>query len=131
MVEIPASHRDLLDACQVVALATIGPDGFPQVTAVWFTHEGDGTVKMSLHPSRQKTKNLQRHPECSLFFLDPANPYRTLEIRARADLKPDPNYEYADKLGARYNADLRTMGKPGDVRFETTFVPVKVNTYGN
>ena len=131
MVEVPASHRDLLDACQVVALATVGADGFPQVSAVWFTHEADGTVKMTLHPSRQKTKNLQRRPECSLFFLDPANPYRTLEIRARADLTPDPDYAYAAKLGARYNADIRAMDKPGEYRFEATFVPLKVNTYGN
>jgi PPOX class probable F420-dependent enzyme len=131
MAEIPASHRDLLDTCQVVTLATNGPDGYPQVSAVWFTHEPDGTVKMSLHPDRQKTKNLLHHPECSLFFLDPANPYRTLEIRARADLKPDPNYAYATKVDARYGGNLQGLDKPGDIRYEVTFAPVKVNTFGS
>ena len=32
---VPESHRYLLDA-QVATLATIGPDGRPQLTVVWF-----------------------------------------------------------------------------------------------
>jgi PPOX class probable F420-dependent enzyme len=130
MVEIPASHRDLLESNQVAVLATVGADGVPQVTAAWFVVDDDGLVKMSLHPARQKTKNLLRHPECTLFFVDPATPYRTLEIRARAELQRDPDYELADKVGARYGANLRSMDQPGEVRQAVTFVPVKVNTYG-
>jgi PPOX class probable F420-dependent enzyme len=130
MAEIPASHRSLIETNQAVVLATIGTDGFPQVTAVWFLFEDD-TVKMSLNTARQKTKNLQRHPECSLFFMDQANPYRTLEIRARAELRPDPDYAFADKIGAKYGgADLRANDRPGEARVEVAFVPVKVNTFG-
>ena len=96
---IPESHRDLLDNNQVAILATVGPDGSPQVTASWFLVEEDGTVKMSLNTARQKVKNLMRHPESTLFFMDPANPYRTLEIRARAEIEPDPDYVFADRVG--------------------------------
>ena len=95
MTEIPASHRDLLQTNQVVILATNGADGFPQLTATWFLAEADGTVRISLTTTRQKTKNLQRRPEATLFFLDPANPYRTLEIRARAEIAPDADYVFA------------------------------------
>jgi len=128
---IPESHRDLLDNNQVAIVATVGPDGVPQVTASWFVAEEDGTVRMSLNTTRQKVKNLMRRPESTLFFIDPANPYRTLEIRARAEIEPDPDYAFADRVGAKYGgADVRTMDQPGETRVVITFVPVKVNTFG-
>ena len=130
MPAIPASHRDLIDNNQVAILATTGPDGVPQVTASWFVAEEDGTVRMSLNTARQKVKNLMRRPESTLFFMDPANPYRTLEIRARAEIAPDPDYVFADRVGAKYGADLRTMDQPGETRVVVTSVPIKVNTFG-
>jgi PPOX class probable F420-dependent enzyme len=131
MVDIPASHRDLLENNQVVMLGTLGPEGYPQVTATWYLVDDDGTVRMSLNTARQKVKNLQHHPEASLFFLDLANPYRTLEIRARATIEPDPDYAFADRLGARYSgANLREMDQPGEHRVVISFEPVKVNTFG-
>ena len=131
MPAIPASHQDLIETNQVVALATVGPDGFPQVTAIWFLTEPGGTIKVSLNTARQKTKNLQRHPEATLFFVDPANPYRTLEVRARSVIEPDPDYAFADRLGAKYGGtDLRENDRPGEARVVVTFVPVRVNTFG-
>ena len=130
MAQIPESHRDLLDSCQVVTLATIGSDGFPQVTAVWFARDGDGVPLMSLNTARQKVRNLERHPECSLLFIDPENPYRTLEIRARAQIRPDPDYAVAGVIGAKYGADLRTRDQPGERRVAVRFTPVKGNTFG-
>jgi hypothetical protein len=53
---VPSTHLDLLDA-SVATLATIGPDGRPQVSGVWFLAD-DGVVKVSLNVARQKTKNL-------------------------------------------------------------------------
>src|SRR4051812_2361343 len=131
MTAIPASHQDILDTAPVAIVATVGPDSVPQVTANWFLAEEDGTVRMSLNTARQKVKNLMRRPESTLFFLDLANPYRTLEIRARAEIEPDPDYVFADQVGAKYGgADLRTMDQPGETRVVVTFVPVKVNTFG-
>jgi PPOX class probable F420-dependent enzyme len=130
-LEIPESHRDLLTACPIVILATVGPDGVPQVTANWFLADESGTVRLSLTTARQKVKNIRRHPVATLFFVDPANPYRTLEIRARAEMTPDPEYTLADKVSARYGGpDLRTMDQPGEERMAVTFVPIKINTYG-
>jgi hypothetical protein len=66
-----------------------------------------------------------------LFILDPNNPYRTLEIRARVELTPDPNYEFAEKVGKKYNnADLRAMDQPGQSRVTVTLHPLKYNTWG-
>jgi PPOX class probable F420-dependent enzyme len=122
---IPDSHRDLLDR-DVAVLATVGRDGYPQVTALWFLADEQGTIRLSLNTARQKTKNLRAHPECTLFFLDRANPYRTLEIRARAELSPDDGYAFAGRLGRKYSADLRTMDRQGERRVVVTLRPEHV-----
>jgi PPOX class probable F420-dependent enzyme len=125
---VPESHRDLLEI-PVAVLATIGRDEYPQVTATWFLLDEDGVLRLSLAGARQKLKNLRGHPECTLFLMDPASPYRTLEIRARAELAPDPDYAFADKLGRKYGADLRSTDPPGQRRFAVSLEPVKINVY--
>src|SRR6478672_3943041 len=79
MVRISESHRDLLDS-DVGILATVGSDGRPQLSAVWFLADRD-TLAVSLNTCRQKTKNLQVNPAAALFILDRQNPYRYLEVR--------------------------------------------------
>jgi PPOX class probable F420-dependent enzyme len=131
MTRVPDSHKDLLNA-DVAILATIGQDGYPQVTALWFLFDDDGTIKLSLNTTRQKLKNLQEHPECTFFILDTANPYRTLEIRARAEIMPDAEYTFARRLGAKYGgADLSTNDRPGEARVVVALRPFKVNTWGS
>ena len=125
MTTIPATHRDLLDA-PVATLATIGRDGRPQLSAVWFLAEGD-TVRVSLNTTRQKTKNLSANPVVNLFILDTANPARYLELRGDAAIEPDDDYKFATRLGAKYGGvDLRTMDGPGESRVVVTINPVKV-----
>lgn len=125
-VTLPESHRDLLDATGVAVLATVGPDGCPQVTAVWYLHD-DGVVKVSLRTTRQKVRNLQARPLATLFLLDPGNPYRTLEVRATAELAPDDDYAFADRVGEKYGTDMRALDGPGDRRVVLTLRPVRVN----
>jgi PPOX class probable F420-dependent enzyme len=124
MPEIPESHRDLLDA-QFATLATINPDGRPQLSEVWFLAE-DGLVKFSLNNDRQKTKNLTRRPAATVLILDLANPYRYLEIRGDAEVTPDDDYAFADQLGAKYDSDLRTRDQPGDTRVVVTIHPTRI-----
>ncbi|HEX9357539.1 MAG TPA: PPOX class F420-dependent oxidoreductase [Streptosporangiaceae bacterium] len=125
MTAIPDSHRDLLSA-QFGTLATIGPDGRPQLSEVWFLAEGD-TVSLSLNTSRQKTKNLMANPAASFLILDLADPYRYLELRGDAEITPDDGYAFADKLGTKYGADLRGHDQPGQSRVVVTVKPVRVN----
>lgn len=125
-VKIPDTHRDLLNT-DVGILSTLGKDGYPQVTALWFLFDEDGLVKLYLNETRQKIKNLRAHPECTFFILDWTNPLRTLEIRGRAEVKPDPNYTYVKKFDQKYNADIRKMDPPGQSRVLVILHPVKVN----
>jgi PPOX class probable F420-dependent enzyme len=125
MATIPESHRALLGS-DVATLATVGADGKPQLSEVWFLAEGD-TVRISLHTSRQKTRNLKRNPACTVFLLDLANPYRYLEIRGDAEVVPDDDYAFADKVGAKYGADLRAMDGGDQSRVVVTVVPSRIN----
>ena len=125
MPAIPASHRDLLDG-QFATLATISPDGRPQLSEVWFLAEDD-TISLSLNTSRQKTKNLRANPAANLFLLDLAVPYRYLEIRGDAEISADDDYSFADRVGAKYHADLREHDRPGQSRVKVTIRPVRVN----
>jgi PPOX class probable F420-dependent enzyme len=125
MTEIPESHHDLLEA-QFATFATVGSDGLPQLTEVWFLHEG-GELKTSLNTERAKTRNLRERPECSLLILDLQNPFRYLEVRGRAELAPDDDYSFAEQLGAKYGgADLRAYDAPGSTRVVVTIRPQKV-----
>ena len=123
--DIPASHRDLLDS-SVATLATVGRDGRPQLSAVWFVADGD-TVRISLNTSRQKTKNLQANPVCTLFILDLGRPSRYLELRGDAEVTPDPDYEFAARVNAKYQANVKDHDRPGESRVVVTVRPVKVN----
>jgi PPOX class probable F420-dependent enzyme len=125
MVDFPASHRDLLDS-NVATLATIGPDGRPQVSAVWFLAEGDD-VGVSLNTTRQKVRNLRRNPAATLFILDLANPMRYLEIRGDVELVPDDDYTFAGRVGAKYGVDIRTFDPPEQTRVAARFTPTRVN----
>jgi PPOX class probable F420-dependent enzyme len=129
-VIIPESHRDLL-AAPVGVLATHGADGWPQVSALWFLYEEEEGLRLSLNTTRQKVKNLRKRPEVTFFVLDPANPYRTIEIRAEAEVRQDTNGEFALKLGGKYEGfDVRANDKPGETRVVVVLHPVKVNIWG-
>lgn len=84
-------------------------------------------MQISLNTSRQKTKNLTRNEACTVFLLDTANPYRYLELRGDAQITPDPDYVFADSVGAKYGTDLRAHDQPGDSRVVVTVQPVRIN----
>jgi PPOX class probable F420-dependent enzyme len=130
MATIPESHRDLLTIPGgVTILSTIGADGAPQTTALWFVYDEDGALKLSLNRSRQKTKNIERNPVVTLFFLDPANPYRTLEVRGVAHLDPDADGAVAEKVNVKYGAHVQDNDRPGEERIAATIHITKVNVF--
>lgn len=127
---IPATHRDLLEARGVAILSTVGADGFPQTTALWYLLDGD-VVRTSLHRTRQKYRNMVQHPQATLFLLDPANPQRTLEVRADATFEDDADKSFLARLLDHYGHDLETFPAPTDNRVVLTLTPRHVVTYGD
>ncbi len=124
-MSIPDSHRDLLSSA-VATLGTIGPDGGPQLTEVWFLSDGD-SVSLSFNTTRQKLKNLRQRPQLSLLIVDFANPQRYLEIRGEAEISPDDDYAFAATIGQKYGADLKMYDAPGVSRVVVRINVTKVN----
>jgi PPOX class probable F420-dependent enzyme len=122
---IPATHRDLLGSDTAI-LATVGSDGRPQLSAVWFLADGD-TIRISLNTSRQKVKNLRANPAVTFFILDRAAPSRYLEVRGDAEVVDDPGYEFANQVGQKHGADLRSFDGENQHRVVVTIHPVRVN----
>jgi PPOX class probable F420-dependent enzyme len=112
---------DLLDA-PIASLTTIGAEGFPQSTLIWFIHD-DGQLKISLNGARQKTKNLIKRSQVSLLIPDFTNPMRYLDVRGTAVVTADEGGVLAKKVGAKYNADLSTRDRPGEQRLAITIEP--------
>jgi PPOX class probable F420-dependent enzyme len=128
MPDFPEAHRDLLDA-PVGILSTNGRDGFPQVTATWFLFDRqDGLLKVWLSTARQKTRNLQRDPQCTLLIMDPASTQRTLEVRALAEVTDDSQRAFVEKLVPKYGEFVRNIGdQPPHHRVVVTLRPQKIN----
>lgn len=124
MITIPDSHNDLLES-PVATFATIGRDGRPQLTEVWFLYE-DGSVALSLNSSRQKTKNLMARPQCSLLILDLTVPQRYLEIRGDAEVTLDDG-SFVQKVGKKYDVDMSGWDGPDDHRVVVRIIPHRVN----
>jgi PPOX class probable F420-dependent enzyme len=130
MPELTDAQREVINSTPVVALATIGPKGTPQTTATWFLLDDDGRVKLSLSDGRQKTKNLKRNPAASLLFINPQNPFQTVEIRGTVTIEADDAETLVGKINAKYNANVRSFDQPGERRYAVTVEPEKILAFG-
>ncbi|HEC08179.1 MAG TPA: PPOX class F420-dependent oxidoreductase [Acidimicrobiales bacterium] len=124
MTVIPESHADILDSKGFAHVATIGPEGEPQSTPVWYGTEGD-RILFSLTTARQKYRNLQADPRLALSITDPENPYRYLEVRGVAtEFRPDPDRAFIDSMAAKYmGVDEYPFHQPGDERVVVVVEP--------
>ena len=81
-MKLPEKYRDLFEpeTKSFLFLATIMPDGSPQVTPVWFDHDGEH-ILINTNEGRVKDKNMKARPEVAMVVQDPSTPYRYLQIR--------------------------------------------------
>jgi PPOX class probable F420-dependent enzyme len=99
---IPEDYRDILESPALAYLATIGPKGEPQVSAVWFTWDGTHLL-FAFNEKRQKYRNVLREPRVAIAIADPANPYRALEIRGVVTrIDADTNFRYLNATSQKY-----------------------------
>lgn len=123
---VPESHADLLEA-PLATIVTVGADGRPQMSTVWFLAE-DGIISFSLHSDRQKTKNLVANPVIGVHIQDAANGGRYLEVRGDARIESDADYAFAERLGAKYGGvDIRAMDAGRSGRMKVTVDATHVN----
>jgi PPOX class probable F420-dependent enzyme len=128
---IPQKYRDLFSKRAFGSLATIMPDGGPQVTPVWCDLEGDYVVFNSAK-GRQKDRNVRRDPRVSIAIIDPDNPYRHMEVRGRVvEITEQGADAHIDKMAKKYmDKDSYPFRKATEVRVVFTIAPEKVHTNG-
>ena len=129
MATIPASHADLLTKPAFANLATLNPDGSPQVTPVWVDFDGSHVI-VNTARGRVKAKNLAREPRVALSIADPENPYRYLGIQGRVvEMTEKGGDAHIDKMAKKYlGKDTYPFRQPGEVRLIVKIAPDKVHS---
>ena len=131
MAGIPDSHADLLKKKAFANLATLNPDGSPQVSPVWV--DSDGTnILFNTAKGRVKTKNLEREKRVALTIVDPENPYRYVGIQGRVTGMTESGADdHIDKMAMKYmGKEKYPFRAPGEVRVIVTIAPDKVFSMG-
>ena len=128
---IPENYKDLFQKKAFGHLATLMPNGTPQVTPVWIDYDGTHIIVNSAR-GRQKDKNMKRSPDVSISIQDPDNPYRYLEIRGKVtEITENGADESIDKLAKKYTgAEKYGNRRPGEVRVMYKITPLHTTTMG-
>jgi PPOX class probable F420-dependent enzyme len=130
---IPDAFRSLLgdDVKAFADLATLLPDGSPQVTPVWFDTEG-GAIRVNTAKGRWKDRNMRRDARVALSIMDPANPYRHLQIRGKVERVTEQGADaHIDRLAKKYmGADTYPFRQAGEQRVIFVIRPERVTTMG-
>ena len=96
----------LLRRANFAHIATLMPDGSPNVTPVWIGVREDNVV-FSSGESSLKVRNLRRDPRLALSAVDLNDPYEEVQIRGRVvDFRDDSSFEIMDEISHKYT------GKP-------------------
>src|ERR1700733_7171344 len=114
---IPQTHVDLFQKKAFAHLATLMPDGKPQVTPVWVDYDGKYVI-INTAQGRLKDKNMQRDGRVALSITDPDNPYRYLEVRGKIAARTHEGADaHIDAMAKKYlGQDKYPYRQPGEVR---------------
>ena len=104
-MNFPEQFLDLLDenSKALLYLATIMPDGSPQVTPVWFDIDGEH-ILINTNEGRVKDRNMKVRPKVAMTIQDPDDPYRYLGVRGEVvSYTTEGADEHINKLSLKYD----------------------------
>lgn len=127
---IPESFKDLFQKKAFAHLATVMPDGRPQVTPVWFDVDGD-LIRVNSARGRVKDRNMRRNAKVALSILDPDNPYRYLGILGDVvEVTEQGADAHIDALARKYIGQDYPFRQPGEARVIYKIRPQRVSSMG-
>ena len=132
MASIPEKYLDLFGAKKAFAsLATIMPDGSPQVTPIWFDYK-DGRVRINTARGRIKARNIKVGTKIAIAVLDPDNPYRYVQVRGTIISETENGADaHIDSLAKKYlGQDKYPFRQAGEVRVMYEVEPKSVQASG-
>jgi PPOX class probable F420-dependent enzyme len=101
---VPESRQDLLaDETRAIAfLATIMPDGSPQVTPVWFNTDGDYLLVNSAR-GRVKDRNMRERSEVAVAIMAMDDIYRYVQLRGEViEVDEENGADHIHALSQKY-----------------------------
>jgi PPOX class probable F420-dependent enzyme len=101
---LPEPAKQLLNSAEHATIATINPDGQPQLSVVWVTVDGDD-VLVSTIKGRRKYANLVRDPRATVLVYPAANPYTYVEVRGSVTMTEDGGPELIQTLARKYTGE--------------------------
>jgi PPOX class probable F420-dependent enzyme len=132
MAAIPDKYLDLLQQKKAFAnLATVMPDGSPQVTPVWFDYT-NGVIRVNTARGRVKARNMKEGSPVALAIMDPDNAYRYIQIRGRVKRSTEQGAgAHIDQLTKKYmGQDKYPYAQPGEVRVMYEIEPTSTSSMG-
>jgi PPOX class probable F420-dependent enzyme len=128
---IPEQFKDLFSKVAFAHIATVMPDGNPQVTPVWFDYDGSH-IRVNSAKGRVKDKNMRRNKRVALSIQDPENAYRYLAVQGEIDQITEEGADaHIDQLAKKYlGKDKYPFRGPGEVRVIYKIRPEKISTMG-
>jgi PPOX class probable F420-dependent enzyme len=130
--QIPEAFAALLtrEKKAFASLALVLSDGTPQVTPIWFDWDGQAII-LNTARGRVKDKVMRRRPVVALTIVDPADPYRYIQIKGRvlSDTE-EGGYEMICSLSEKYRGVRDYPKRPGEVRVTFRINPEKIQTMG-
>jgi PPOX class probable F420-dependent enzyme len=99
---LPESLLELLRRPSPCFVATVMPDGSPQLTQTWVTTDGEHIV-INTPDRTQKARNVVRDPRVALNVVDPDNTRRYFALRGRVvSVTDEGGGESIDELSHKY-----------------------------
>ncbi len=130
-MSIPQTFQDLFQKKAFAHVATVMPDGSPQVTPIWCDFDGTH-IWLNSAKGRVKDKNMRRDARVALAIQDPDNPYRYMQVRGKVvEITEKGAEDHIDKMAKKYTGkDKYQKPSPDQVRVIYRITPEKVNTMG-
>ena len=125
--QIPEQAYPFIDGPEFATVATINPDGQPQLSVVWVERQGNDIV-FSTVKGRRKHLNIDRDPRVTILIWPKANPWSYLEVRGTATYVEEGGVELIDRLCRKYTGNDRYTNDDGtdNVRIVVLVHPTKV-----
>jgi len=99
---LPDDLLDLLRKPSPCFVATVMPDGSPQLTQTWVTTDGEHVV-INIVEGHQKARNLARDSRVAVNIVDPDNVFRYYAVRGRVvDMTTEGGSESIDEISQKY-----------------------------
>jgi PPOX class probable F420-dependent enzyme len=104
-MELTDADRAMFEGRNYGHLATLMPDGSPQVSPVWVDLErGTGLILVNTALGRLKARNVERDPRVAISVADTTDPETMVAVRGRVvEITREGAEEHIDFLSRKYN----------------------------